>query len=363
VVDAAAGLDPVGRRIVARTMRFAHLGFAQVLARAIDEARVFAPQAGLGAATVLAALRIPVAVLARRRAEARERRAVERMYDELMSTGTVETHLPEEERLVRRLHAEQVLARRAAAPAASQVFPFRPRELIVTRVDLARAARRETGALADIIPLRPAPAPAPVRVAAEPADAAPAASITRAPMLFLVPESAPPTRTGRAGRRRPQIAPAGPAPAPEASAAERGDFRLTLDHGIADSPSIGAKMAKRLRRHGIATVRDLVKADPAALAVRLDARNLGAQAICDLQDEALLACAVPGLQAAHAELLVGAGYRSPNAIAEAEPDKLCADILAFALTPAGRRVLGQGGAPDLERIKAWLAAARGVEAA
>jgi hypothetical protein len=219
-----------------------------------------------------------------------------------------------------------------------------------------------------------------------------AASITREAMLFLVPGGPPSTgapqppraRTGRARRRngaraaQPSEAHATAAATANAagaegaaaeavagagSASERSDFRLTLDHGVADSPSIGARTAKRLARAGIATVRDLVKADPAALAVRLNARDLTAQAICDLQDEALLACAVPGLDGAHAELLVGAGYRSANTIAEAEPDKLCADILAFALTPAGQRILQDGGAPDIERIKAWLAAARGVEAA
>ena len=139
--------------------------------------------------------------------------------------------------------------------------------------------------------------------------------------------------------------------------------QLTLDHAVADSPSVGAKMAKRLVRHGIATVRDLVKADPAALAVRLGARNLTAQSICDWQDQALLACAIPGLSGTHAQLLVGAGYRSAGAVAEAGPDRLCADVLAFALTPAGRRILRQGGAPDIERIKGWLAAARRMQAA
>ncbi len=201
-------------------------------------------------------------------------------------------------------------------------------------------------------------------------------------MLFLVPgapgaDGTPPvpprTRTGRARRRaeaparQPQEGDQTVAAADAALGENAGEngvpVRLTLDHAVAAGPSIGAKTAKRLARHGIATVRDLVKADPAALAVRLNARHLSAQAICDLQDEALLACAVPGLQGAHAALLMGAGYRSANAIAEAEPDKLCADILAFALTPAGQRIVRHGGAPDIERIKGWLTAARGVRAA
>jgi hypothetical protein len=378
VVDPASGLDPVGRRIVARAIRFAQLGFAGALTRAIDEAGVSPPQAGLTAATLLAAARMPAAALARRRTGAGERRAVERMYDELMATGTVETNLPEDDRRVRRLHAEQVLARRAPGPEASRVFPFRPRERIVTRIDRLRDAQRQAGA--EVVPLHPStrsrPAPA-----EEPSSDVYAGSVTREPMLFLVPSEphaaaapAPPrAKTGR-GRRREGP----PAPQPReieraAAAADAADrdtaaepaacVQLTLDRDVADSPAVGAKAAKRLKRHGIATVRDLVRADPAALAVLLNARNITAQAICDWQDESLLACAVPGLCATHAGLLVGAGYRSANAIAGAEPDKLCADVLAFAVTPTGRRILGNGGAPDMERIKGWLAAARRMQAA
>jgi hypothetical protein len=206
-------------------------------------------------------------------------------------------------------------------------------------------------------------------------------SITREPTLFLVPSEprdaglapSPRAKGGRPRRVKAASLPQRHAPeqAVEAASAADGEggadaephVQLTLDHAVADSPSIGARTAKRLIRHGIKTVRDLVKADPAALAVLLNARNLTAQAICDWQDQALLACAIPGLHGTHAELLVGAGYRSANAIAEAEPDKLCADVLAFALTPAGQRVLRQGGAPDIERIKGWLAAARRMQAA
>ena len=362
VVDPASGLDPVGRRIVARTIRFACLGYAAVLARAIGEAGVHAPEAGLVAPTLLAAVRIPAKALARRRTEAEERRAVERMYDELMATGTVEANLPEDDRMVRHLFAAEVLAQRAPRPQASQVFPFRPRRRIVTRIDARRAARGQAEASAEIVPLRPAGRPAPA-VASE----AYPSSITREPMLFLVPSEPRPDRS------KPASMPQRHAPGEAAAAVSAGDgeggtdedahVRLTLDHAVADGPSVGARLAKRLMRHGIATVRDLVKADPAALAVRLGARNLTAAAICDWQDQALLACAIPGLLGTHAELLVGAGYRSANTVAEAGPDKLCADVLAFALTPAGRRVLRQGGPPDIERIKGWLAAARRMHAA
>jgi hypothetical protein len=53
------------------------------------------------------------------------------------------------------------------------------------------------------------------------------------------------------------------------------------------------------------------------------------------QDQARLLVTVPGLAGTHAQLLVGAGYPSADAVANAEPEKLCADVLNFALTAGG----------------------------
>ena len=74
-------------------------------------------------------------------------------------------------------------------------------------------------------------------------------------------------------------------------------------------------------------------------------------------------CAVPGLRGTHAQLLVGAGYRSVDAIAVADAGKLCADVLAFAASPNGQRLLRNGDPPDIEKIKGWLEAAQSVKAA
>jgi uncharacterized protein DUF4332 len=389
VVDPPAGLDRVARRIVAGMIRYAYLSYAAVLDRAIAEARVLAPETRLGAATLLAAIQAPAKALARRRVDTNERRLVERIYDELQATGTVEQNLPEEERLVRDRYAREVLTRRPAPPAAAEVFPFRPRERVVTRVDRAREARKQEALLAsaEVIPLRPAgpltPAAATVPVAAA---AVFASSVTRQPMLFVVPKepresgnraSSPAMAKGpRTPAREPARqaheavpakvgarAPEEPARQPDAVAAGEVAVQLTLDHDVGDGPAIGAKTVKRLRALGIETVRDLLKADPAGLAVQLNARSVTAQTIGEWQDQALIMCAVPGLRPSHAQLLVGAGYRSAEAIAGAEAEKLCADVLAFAATPAGQRVLRNADVPDLESIKGWREDARRMQAA
>ena len=138
VVDPPAGLDPVARRSIAELIRYATLGYAAVLDRAFGEANVHAPSVPL--AGVAAFGQVPIKLIARRIADKEERRLVERMYDELLATGTVETHLSEDDRTVRELHAGEVLAKRAPQPAVSKVFPFSVPEQVVARPAPVRAA-------------------------------------------------------------------------------------------------------------------------------------------------------------------------------------------------------------------------------
>ncbi|HEX5957420.1 MAG TPA: DUF4332 domain-containing protein [Hyphomicrobiaceae bacterium] len=403
VVDPPAGLDRVARRVVAEMLQYATLSFAAVLDRAIAEAGAPAPATGLATTSLLAVLQAPVRMLGNRRADARERRAVEAIYDELQATGTVERHLPEEERVVREHYAREVLARRGPAPQVSQVFPFRPRERVVTRIDREREVRRQDALLAsaEVIPLRrpgemvSAAAAVPVAAASAHASTTTPTNITRQPMLFLVPSSprneaaaasatqaprGPASGAGhadgevRAGHRMapesvpmavpPQATPEEPTERPRrARRNDAADAGLTLDDDLGDGPAIGGKLVKRLRSLDINTVRDLLKADPEALAQLLDAKPVTAQTVGAWQDQALLMCGVPGLKPAHAQLLEGAGYRSAEAIAVADAEALCADVTAFAATPAGQKLLRNGEVPDMARIESWLEAAQRTRAA
>jgi hypothetical protein len=113
----------------------------------------------------------------------------------------------------------------------------------------------------------------------------------------------------------------------------------------------------------VRTVHDLLAADPAALAKALQVSDVSAATVADWQAQAQLVCSVPGLSGTGAQLLVGAGYRDVSAIATIEPDKLSADLLAFAATDPGRRILRDGGPPDVARIKFWAEGARTAAAA
>ncbi|KAB2914861.1 MAG: DUF4332 domain-containing protein [Hyphomicrobiaceae bacterium] len=361
--DPPAGLDRVAKRIVSELIWYAALSYAAVLARAIDESNAHPPQVTLTPAILLATVQVPFKLIARRIADAEERRVVERMYDELIATGTVDRNLPEDDRTVRDLHAAEVLAKRPPHPDASKIFPFRPRERVVTRIEQKRAARGSTSPAGNVVALHtapppvsapvPAPAPAVVRNESSPVAEAPAAVRPRAGLTDRLDRLTVAPLAPRTPRQE----------APAVASASEPRFHLALDQDVVDAPTIGPKTAERLNPHGVKTVRDLLKADPVALSVLMNARTITPATITDWQDQAKLVCTVPGLRGTHAQLLVGAGYRSADTIAAAEAEKLCADVLAFATSPAGQRVLRNGDPPDIEKIKGWLEAALSVKAA
>jgi predicted flap endonuclease-1-like 5' DNA nuclease len=158
-----------------------------------------------------------------------------------------------------------------------------------------------------------------------------------------------------------------PAPvAPIANAKPAGGSRrtyLATTDSVERAPSIGAKTAARLATAGIKTVADLLAAEPGQVAAKLDVGHISAATVRDWQDQARLMMAVPGLRGTHSQLIVGAGYRSAEALAAAEGTALLAAVLRFAGTREGQRVLRDGNPPDLEKIMAWIASAAEAKAA
>ena len=136
-----------------------------------------------------------------------------------------------------------------------------------------------------------------------------------------------------------------------------------MGQDVVDAPSIGPKTAEKLYAVGIDTVEDLLKAHPIALAARLETKSITPDVITDWQDQARLVCTIPTLRGTHAQLLVGAGYRSADQVAQSDPEKLCADILNYAISKDGQRLLREGNPPDVEKIKSWVEHARSVKAA
>ncbi|MGD9805733.1 MAG: DUF4332 domain-containing protein [Hyphomicrobiaceae bacterium] len=320
VVDPPSGIDAVGQRIVGDLILHASRLYGVVLGRALAESKVPPPPVSLSIDLVLATLKIPIKQLVKRIEDKAERREVERMYDELRATGTVELTLSDDDKQIRELYATEVLGAQTAT--ASQAAA-RPNPTLAERLAAAHPAPSAKGS--DV--------PEPSRKRAS--ETAPATAQSRPAPVASVPSIKP---------------------RPSANGLQR--VRLALSDNIVEAPSIGPRMAERLGNLGVFTVQDLMNEQPAALAQALTMSGITAETVAAWQDQARLVCAIPGLTGTGAQLFVGAGYRDVEAIAAADSDILCSDILAFAGGDQGRRILRDGTPPDIARIRAWTDAAR-----
>ena len=427
VIDPPAGLDGIARGIVAELLVYAATGFSRILEKAIDEAAVAPPHVELTLDTIMAAIKIPAKALAKRLSNAEDRKVVEAMYDELKATGRVDKTLPEDDRMVRDLHAKEVLAPKLAKQATERAARMKvpqPKSVAAPQPNLAKVdavVQSLTNKPAAVLPpvaapsVQPAmrvtpPAPVaavpplkqPVTVAAPPVTvAAPPAPVamsqvppitvpavpTATSVLPSVPTVSVPTIAQAAAPvARPIIAPVVAAvstPAPLAPAApvaiatsvpsikaaiepkETAVRKYYLSEGddLEAAPSIGPKMAERFASFGVKTVSDFLDMSPDAIAAKLGDRNIDGSLIEEWQYQALMVMEVAGLRGTHAQLLVGAGYLTAEAVALADPVQLSADVLKYATTTDGKRVLRDGNPPDIEKIKTWVSWAAEARAA
>lgn len=109
VKDPPRGLDQECRDRIAPLIGAATVGFARVLERAIDEADVSPPLRSISIPGFLESLDLPFQWVANRIYDSRQRAAVEAIYEEFSNTGKVIHSLSEDDRAVRRMHAEEVL--------------------------------------------------------------------------------------------------------------------------------------------------------------------------------------------------------------------------------------------------------------
>ena len=378
VVHPEDGLDEVGRIVVAELLMYATDGFGHLLDRAVGESGVSAPEVSLSLDTIIATLKIPAKWVTKKLTNAEDRRIVEAMYDELQATGRVEHTLPEDDRIIRDLHQREVLDR-------ARVTLADKRAVRVPEGDPAEARKARQQSLAAKAPIAPA-APAggagsaanagatkpPRRIeidaqllpdtqadthGKEPAAqtslaAAMAAAIPAAATAFAIERAAPASSATDAWP------PASPVVPVAATGHESRRVYLSAVDALERAPSIGPKLAERFAALGVKTVADFLARQPQDLAAGLADKRFDAGKITEWQDQAQLVMEVPGLRGTHAQLLTGAGFHTAQHVADAEPVDFAAEILKFAATDAGKQILRDGHAPDVEKIKGWVESAR-----
>ncbi|MDP3739738.1 MAG: DUF4332 domain-containing protein [Hyphomonadaceae bacterium] len=341
------GLDQELKDIVAALIGYASVMLARILDRAAEEAAVAPPNVGLVLDTLGIVVSSPGRAIAKRAEDVAERELIGAQYTEFRKTGKVRETLSEDDKVVRRLHAEEVLKINL-----SSLDCLWPRE---TGTKAGEGAEPRSGkkpkkakpaAPAKVAEVKVAPPPKPKK-AEKPRPEPKATSRpvrVRESDLDPIPASTPDSNPKSD-------------PTPKSDTASSPRVRLTRDASVVDAPSIGPKTAGKLGIIGVKTVGDLLEVSPEAAAARISQGHINARIIKDWQAQALLACTVPELSGTAAQLLVGAGISSVDDLATADLDFLVDAIAMFAASSEGERALRGSSPPDRGRVKGWIEAA------
>lgn len=380
VKDPPAGLDAEFKRRVAPLLGHAIKGYAKILTAAIRESSAVPPATGITLAGVLTALSVPIMWVTKKMADAADRAVVQAIYQEFQATGKVIAALPPDEKLVRQLHAEEVLkvpleqldkqpvkpvgtayvAPQGKAPVPAAIPKVPTKQPVVDKPAAAKPASPAPVAAPGVTAPRNA---APISASAKAPMSAPAAPSPAAPLHAAQPAPSVPLRAAAPSSSQspspsPSVTPS-PSPSPSsASASAALPFYLELSSPVVDAPSIGPKTAERLIAVGIQTVTDLLRADPQGTATKINVRHIDAALIKDWQLQAQLVLQIPKLRGQDAQVLVAVGVQTPEHLASESAEKLVKRVESFADSPAGERVLRSGKVPDLDEIRDWIACAR-----
>lgn len=336
VKDPPAGLDQELKDRVASLIGQAVSGYARVMDRAFLESQAELPVTSVTLLGVMAQLTVPLFWVTRKLKDARDRAAVEATFKEFQATGKVIDTLSADDASIRESHATEVLKK--------------PLEVLDAEAPAPIGAAHGIGA-----PARPASKPLPPQAAPGPKAAA-----KTTPQPDSVTKSAMPSKAEPATQSASSAtASSSVRVTPASSATAAGPrFYLSAEMPVEKAPSIGAKTSALLEKHHIATVGDLLAADPASLAGQLNDRHLDARTLGIWQIQARLCCTVPELRGHDAQILVACGITSAVELAAASPEALLVKVEAFVATPAGDRILRGGQKPDLAEVTAWVEQAR-----
>ena len=327
--DPPAGLDDVMLEAICDLVAYATSGFAALVSRGIAEAAVSPPKTNLTIQGYIETLDIPLRWVTSKLNDMADRRQVEAMYKEYKKTGKVIRTLPDDDKEIRKLHARTVLRKPIKELDKQEIGPIGSKNKAVETRLLEELISEELTA-------EPMVEETPETIEQATVDTAP----TTEEVLFDDPEI-------------------DQAPVPEAaedSAPRTG--RISEDSPVVDAPSIGKKTAKRLARAGITTVGDLLACDVDETAFLVDVSYIDAEKLDDWKDQTRLMMDVPGLRVHDVQILVGAGIRTRQELAEAPARTLFMLASEFLMTPEGDRVIRNDDYLAEEEVESWIGMAK-----
>ena len=408
VANPPEGLDQTLLDILADLIAYATSGVAVLFQRAFAEAAVKPPKVDLDLPGYFAALDIPIRRITKRMADAKDRKTVQAMYDEFLATGKVIKTLPADDKKIRALHCKQILrqpvewldampirpigTKHVPLPEHPQPVTYELKVVPVAKDNAALPAQRTPTITPDPEVFEEAPAveeitaaeaistpPPPEQQATETASAAEAMLAELNAVDVSDTETEPESEIEEAVAE-PVIEPVevavvtpveAPHEASEKVATSVSDpepethtgTKLSRLSPVVDAPSIGPKTAKRLEAVNIYTIADLLDADVDETATALNVRYIKAKTLTDWQDQTRLMVDAPGLRVLDSQILVGAGIRNVDDLANASAKTVLTAATSFLDTPQGARVLWGGeNNVDRQEVEGWIGLAKAAQA-
>lgn len=385
VADPPAGLDETMRSAIVELVAYATAGFAAIMSRAIEEAAVSPPRVNLTLQGYIETLDIPLRWITAKLEDIGDRRQVEKMYKEFRKTGKVIRTLPEDDKLIREMHAKEVrrisIKQLNAEPAApigtkrddlpeiaeeadpellEEVFEDEEIEAEADGLTDETSLDEEEGAL-DAADEAEASEEDEEFIEAEDEDAdldaeeevdaeADEAEMDDEDYDDEEDEIEADAETDDSDLEDEEAPPAIIAPV----STRRHANALTFESAVVDAPSIGPKTAVHLARAGIETVGDLIICDPDETAELIAVRHITVDAIETWQMQATLMIEVPGLRVHDVQLLVGAGISSRDDLASASAGTIFELAMEFLQTSEGSRVLRPGETLEEDEVEEWI---------
>ena len=474
------GLDDTLLDILADLVGYATAGLATIYARAFQEAAVSPPKSNITLHGYLSSLDIPIRWITKKMEDGADKQTVLAMYRELQKTGKVVKSLPDDDKQIRKMHAQQVLRKPIKELNAQPLKPLGekhvPREAPVqAEVDEKPVSgKKQDKTSAAIVKLRPTPEEAPelYERQEEVVEEVETVALNEAPVVDEVPhveeidtvedtetvediqaaetietetpslddaiDDAEPVETEdyaeldepfedtsedayeaqiddleatesieeededtyatqdwrnerdndvemetddtfededeqdwrdqrdelieseaeEETESEPKFVAEQATPEPDEKPASTSWRReLTLHSPIEAAPSIGAKTAARLEEVGIFTVEDLLECDIYKIAEETEARYITPDTLQDWCDQTQLMLDVPSLRVHDAQILVGAGVRTVEELAEASTASLLDAATNFLNSPEGERAVRGDHQPDEEEVDDWIESA------
>ncbi|MEL6861211.1 MAG: DUF4332 domain-containing protein [Pseudomonadota bacterium] len=424
VANPPEGLDQTLLDILADLISYATAGVAVLFERAFAEAGVKPKKVDLDLPGYFAALDIPIRKITKRMADAKDRKTVEAMYEEFVETGKVVKTLPADDKKIRALHCKHILRKPLewldampirpigtkhvplpehpqpvvyqlkVVPVPVEVteseahFPRRPtvepdpevfdaEDVVEESVTPEPVAEPDPEIEAETVEIAaepdpvPEPEPEPIEVAetvetVEPEETPAAAMLAELDAADTETEEieaeAPEPEPVVEAITKPEPAPTIEKAANDSDADEESGQALSLDSPVVDAPSIGPKTASRLEKVNIYTIGDLLNSDPAETATALNVRYIKSDTLIDWQDQTRLMVDAPGLRVLDSQILVGAGIRSVEDLAEASATTVLKAATSFLDTPKGARVLWGGeNNVDQNEVEHWIDLAKAAQ--